>query len=224
MPSRNTLSVWNQHISEWDCRFLRIANEIQSWSKDPSTKCGCVLVKDRRILSTGYNGLPANLSDSLDRYQNREFKLATIIHAEKNAIFNAAKNGSTTEGATAYVTFPPCSQCASALIQAGVVEIICPDPASAPDRWRENFKLASDILYEAGVKVLYYSEEKLWITKPASPAAQNGSLENTTGQPDVPGMNWISMLWYATVSKALRQTLVSIRAKGKKAEWGGAKE
>lgn len=151
-----TPSTSNQHSTKWDHRFFNIAQEVQSWSKDPSTKCGCVLVKDRRILSTGYNGLPASLSDSLERYQDREFKLAAIIHAEKNALFNAAKNGTNTTGCTAYVTWPPCSQCASALIQAGVSKVVCPNPATGPERWIANFRLANDLLYEAGVKVLYH--------------------------------------------------------------------
>ena len=160
-PVGNPDKNGNPNLTEWDRRFLRIAYEVKSWSKDPSTKCGCVLVRDRRVVSSGFNGLPANLSDSLDRYQNREFKLATIIHAEKNAIFNAAKNGSLTEGTTAYVTWPPCSQCASALIQAGVSKVVCPDPKTGPERWVSNFLLANDLLYEAGVKVLYYSEADL---------------------------------------------------------------
>lgn len=134
---------------------MRVTDEVSSWSKDPSTKCGCVLVRDRRILATGYNGFPANLSDSLDRYSNREYKLAVVIHAEKNAIFNAAKNGATIEGATAYINWHPCGQCASALIQAGVVKVVCPDPNTAPERWRENFKIANDLLFEAGIQVLY---------------------------------------------------------------------
>lgn len=152
----------NRHLANWDLRFLRIASEVQSWSKDPSTKCGCVLVKDRRIISTGYNGLASGLSDNLERYLDRDFKLATIIHAEKNALFNAAKNGTGTEGATLYVTWPPCSMCAAAIIQAGVSLVVCPNPESGPERWRANFKLANDLLYEAGVKVLYYEESQLW--------------------------------------------------------------
>jgi dCMP deaminase len=181
MPLQNTSPILNPHLSKWDYRFIRIANEVQSWSKDPSTKCGCVLVKDRRILSTGYNGLPANLSDSLTRYQDREYKLATIIHAEKNAIFNAAKNGSTTEGSTAYVTWPPCSQCASALIQAGVTKVVCPDPATSPERWRGNFKIANEMLYEAGVFVLYFGESLPCPTETAPFAEQLGSQINFTG-------------------------------------------
>ena len=133
------------------------------------------------MIATGYNGFPANISDSFERYNNREFKLAAVVHAETNALFNAAKNGSTTEGCTAYVTWPPCSQCASALIQAGVSKVICPAPIAAPERWRDNFTLASDLLYEAGLTVVYYSEEDLWTTKSAPLAEPSGSLVNITG-------------------------------------------
>lgn len=182
MPSTNTSnSLVNQFLSHWDLRFLRIAREVQSWSKDPSTKCGCVLVKERRVLSTGYNGLPASLSDSLERYMDRGFKLASIIHAEKNAIFNAAKNGSQTEGATAYITWPPCSQCASALIQAGVSKVVCPNPNSGPKRWVTNFLLANELLYEAGVKVLYYSDSDLCQTETAQFVAPTGLTPSSTG-------------------------------------------
>lgn len=120
-----------------------------------------MLVKDRRILATGYNGFPATLSDSLDLYADREYKLSVVVHAEKNALFNAAKNGANTESCIAYVTFPPCSQCAAALIQAGVKVVVCPDPASSPERWRTNFRIASDIMVESGVRILYYSEADL---------------------------------------------------------------
>ena len=148
-------------MNKWDQRFLRIAHEVSSWSRDPGTTVGCVLVKNRRILSTGYNGFPVGLSDSLDLYQDREYKLAVTVHAEANAIINAAKNGAVTDGSTAYVTFPPCSQCAAALIQAGVSEVICPNPANAPDRWRAIFMLANEMLNDAGVTILFYSESDL---------------------------------------------------------------
>jgi dCMP deaminase len=145
-------------LDKWDRRFLRIAHEVLTWSKDPGTKVGCVLVKDKRIIATGYNGFPANLSDALPRYNDREYKLAITIHAEKNALFNAAKNGANTEGCSAYVTFPPCSQCAAALIQAGVKLVFCPNPKSAPERWQKTLTTGSDILTEAGVRTLYFTE------------------------------------------------------------------
>jgi dCMP deaminase len=120
-----------------------------------------VLVQDRRIISCGFNGFPANLSDALPLYEDRDYKLAITIHAEKNALFNAAKNGTNTEGCTAYVTFPPCSQCAAALIQAGVKTIYSPDPKFAPERWQKTFYIASNILTEAGITTIFYSEADL---------------------------------------------------------------
>jgi dCMP deaminase len=162
MPSANTLSTLeNRFLSKWDRRFLRIAEEVRLWSKDPGTKVGCVLVADRRMIASGYNGFPSTLSDSLDLYENRDYKLAVTVHAEANAIMNAAKSGAKTQSCTAYVTFPPCSQCAASLIQAGVSKVVCPDPAQAPERWRASFKLGNDMLYNSGVKLLYYSQDDL---------------------------------------------------------------
>lgn len=175
----------NQFLSHWDRRFLRIAEEVRSWSKDPGTKVGCVLVSDRRMIATGYNGFPSSLSDSLELYENRNYKLAVTVHAEANAILNAAKNGARTEGATAYVTFPPCSQCAASLIQAGISQVICPDPAKAPERWRASFKLANEMLYESGVKLLYYSEVDLCLSENATFVEQPGLRDSSTGQAQI---------------------------------------
>jgi dCMP deaminase len=138
-------------------------------------------VSNRRILSTGYNGFPQSISDDLERYVNRDYKLSVTVHAESNAILNAAKNGTRVEGSTLYVTFPPCSQCAAATIQAGVVKVICPDPAMAPERWRSNFIAANELFYEAGVKVLYYSSFDLCLTETAPSAEQTGLKDNSTG-------------------------------------------
>jgi dCMP deaminase len=126
------------------------------------------------MIASGYNGFPSSLSDSLELYQNRDYKLAVTVHAEANAIMNAAKNGAKTHSCTAYVTFPPCSQCAASLIQAGVGTVVCPDPATAPERWRNSFKLANDMLYEANVKLLYYFERDLCPTKNAPYAEPSG--------------------------------------------------
>ena len=190
-----TISITSENpfLSKWDLRFLRIAEEVRLWSKDPGTKVGCVLVNERRILSTGYNGFPATISDDLDRYIDRDFKLSITVHAEKNAILNAAKNGTKVEGSTLYVTFPPCSQCASAVIQAGVAKVVCPDPAKAPERWRSNFIAANNLFYEAGVQVLYYSDSDLCLTETALSAEPIGLTDNSTGQPEKPEMTPISM-------------------------------
>jgi dCMP deaminase len=184
----------NPHLTKWDNRFLRIASEIASWSHDPGTKVGCVLVTDRRMIASGYNGFPSTLSDSLELYEDRDYKLAVTVHAEANAILNAAKNGAKTQSCTAYVTFPPCSQCAAALIQAGVEKVICPDPATAPERWRASFKLANEMLYQSGVKLLYYSENDLWKTEIAPSVGLTGSDPNYTGVPANPEVTWTSTL------------------------------
>ena len=140
-------------LDKWDQRFVRIAAEVSTWSKDPGTKVGAVLVQERRIIATGYNGFPHGISDDLGRYDNRETKLAYTVHAEVNAILNAAKNGSQTDGSTLYVTFSPCVRCATSVIQAGVTRVICPTVTSAPERWRGDFELGHQLMTEAGILI-----------------------------------------------------------------------
>lgn len=180
MPSPNT-SLTSYPLDKWDCRFMGIAREVGSWSHDPGTKVGCVLVLEKRILSVGFNGFPQNLSDSLELYKDREYKLAVTVHAEANAILNAAKNGAKTQFCTAYVTFPPCSQCAAALIQAGVAKVVCPDPANAPERWKVSFKLANEMLFQAGLTVLYFGDSSPCSTKPVQSVAHTGSTVSSIG-------------------------------------------
>ena len=181
MPSPNT-SPTSSPLDKWDRRFMGIAREVGSWSHDPGTKVGCVLVLEKRILSVGFNGFPQNLSDSLELYKDREYKLAVTVHAEANAILNAAKNGAKTQFCTAYVTFPPCSQCAAALIQAGVAKVVCPDPVNAPERWKASFKLANEMLFQAGVTVLYFEDSLPCPTETAPYVAHTGSTISSIGQ------------------------------------------
>lgn len=187
----------NQHLDKWDRRFLKIAEEIKSWSKDPGTKVGSVLVENRRILATGYNGFPQNLSDSLDRYNNREYKLQITVHSEVNAILNAAKNGTKVENSTLYVTFPPCTQCASAVIQAGIAKVVCPNPNKAPERWRQNFIAANNLFCEAGVQVLYYSDSDLCQTEIVPCVEPTGLTNSCTGLPENQEKTKTSTHWSA---------------------------
>ena len=143
-------------LTKWDERFIRIAREVADWSKDPGTKVGAVLVTDRRIIATGYNGFPQGINDSFERYADRDLKIAYTVHAEVNAILNAAKNGSQTNGSTLYVTFPPCVACSTAVIQAGISRVVRPDLSTAPDRWRKSFHEGRNLLLEAGVCVAAY--------------------------------------------------------------------
>ena len=140
--------------AKWDIRFLKLATHISEWSKDPSTKVGCVVVgPDREIRSTGFNGFPRGIQDSDERLTNRDLKYPLICHAEENAIMHAARIGLALKGCTAYVTWPPCTRCARSLIQAGVSEIVIPSGLEIPDRWRDDFEMSMGLLREAGVKI-----------------------------------------------------------------------
>src|SRR3990172_652993 len=102
----------------WDARFLELAKLVGSWSKDPSTKCGCVVVRpNRTVLSVGYNGFPRGMSDDIALYENRTEKIQRIVHAETNALL-----GVEATGCTLYVwPLLPCTRCATHVIQAGIV-------------------------------------------------------------------------------------------------------
>ena len=94
-------------MDKWDLRFLKAAQEVATWSKDPSTKVGCVIVDPelQRRTGEGFNGFPRFMSDDERLYADREVKYARTLHAELNAVLFAKK----TEGCTAYVTHPPCT-------------------------------------------------------------------------------------------------------------------
>ncbi|MEK9865078.1 MAG: deoxycytidylate deaminase [Candidatus Thalassarchaeaceae archaeon] len=139
---------------KWDMRFLDLATHISEWSKDPSTKVGCVVVgPDREIRSTGFNGFPRGILDSDDRLTDRDLKYPLICHAEENAIMHAARIGLALKGCTAYVTWPPCTRCARSLIQAGISEIVIPSGLEIPDRWKTDFETSMGLLREAEVLI-----------------------------------------------------------------------
>jgi dCMP deaminase len=142
--------------SKWDQHFFNIAKEVASLSKDPSTKVSCVAVSyDRRILSTGYNGFPRGVEDSIERLSNRETKLKFMCHAEKNCIYNACHHGISLNKSTVYIWgCPLCHECAKGLIQVGVQKINC---AFNYDKykntqWYEESEFTLNLLQEAGVE------------------------------------------------------------------------
>jgi dCMP deaminase len=139
---------------KWDQRFLKLAEHISGWSKDPSTKVGCVVVgEDREIRSTGFNGFPRGIADDMERLSDREQKYPLICHAEENAIMHAARIGLSLKGCTAYVTWPPCTRCARSLIQAGVIEVVYPQESEVPERWMADFEMSTQMMGEAGLTI-----------------------------------------------------------------------
>jgi dCMP deaminase len=139
----------------WDRRFLELAGVFASWSKDPSTKVGCAIVgPDREVRSTGFNGFPRGVADTIERLNDRDMKYPLVCHGEENAILHAALIGVSLKGCTAYINpWPPCTRCARSLAQVGIAQIVYPNGIEIPDRWKDDFKLSMSLLQEAGVQV-----------------------------------------------------------------------
>lgn len=143
--------------SNWDRRFLELAEHIATWSKDPSTKVGAVLVgPNNLVIGMGYNGFPRGVVDSEERLNDRETKYAMVVHAEANAILMA---GTKAAGATLYVwpTFimpPICNECCKLVIQSGIKEVVGykPDPTNERvKRWIKSIEISQTMCREAGV-------------------------------------------------------------------------
>jgi len=113
-----------------DQNFINIAKEIANASKCVSKQVGAVIVKDNRILSTGYNGTPAGYTNCIDHWDgnytadHHEWSKTYEIHAEMNAIIWAAREGISIKDATIYVTLEPCSECSKNLIASGIKRIV----------------------------------------------------------------------------------------------------
>jgi dCMP deaminase len=138
----------------WDDWLLGLAQYISTRSKDPSTKCGAVIVRpDNTIASLGYNGFPREIEDAAHLLIDREEKYKRVIHAEMNAILHAKEP---LEGYTLYVfPFLTCERCAVHVIQAGIKRLVCPAPnIQQLERWHHSFTLARTLYREAGIVVL----------------------------------------------------------------------
>ncbi len=117
----------------WDEYFMRIAKEVATRATCPRRSVGAVIVLDRRILTTGYNGAPHGLAHCTEvGCKIVDGHCQRALHAEQNAILQAALNGVSTRGATVYVTCQPCNACAKMIINAGIVRVVFegdyPDP------------------------------------------------------------------------------------------------
>lgn len=141
--------------TKWDERFLGLARLIATWSKDPSTKVGAVVVRpNNTICSTGYNGFPRGLSDADYIYADRELKYARTVHAETNAILTAPER---LDGYWLYCTLMPCGNCMLGVIQSGITRVICPlPPVELEERW--GFRKTRDLAREAGVVLVEVPE------------------------------------------------------------------
>ena len=145
---KGTLTLSNK----WDTRFLDLAEHIAGWSKDPSRKIGAIAVGSQgQILAQGYNGFPRGIEDLSFRYENREEKYKLVVHAEMNVIYNASYNGVSLDGSTLYVHgLPVCSECAKAVIQVGIKNVIMRKQVPE-ERWLDSWTRTKAMFKEAGV-------------------------------------------------------------------------
>lgn len=143
-------------MNTWTRRFLGLARSVSLWSKDPSTRVGAVAADDRsrRILETGYNGLPRGVEDRPERMVRPEKYLWTS-HAEANLVAHAARDR--LAGSTVYVTHLCCASCARLLVNAAVAEVVVGGGTTSMDP--REFEVAVQMFGEAGVKLTYADNE-----------------------------------------------------------------
>lgn len=149
-------------IDKWDKRFMEMAKLVGTWSScyKSNRKIGTICVKDKRVLTTGYNGAPSGIKSCAERGEcmrqkngiesgkNAEFCYA--VHSEQNAICQAAKLGISLQGATLYCTHQPCSMCTRQIINAGIVRVVYANP------YPDEFSLK--LFNEAGIELVVLSE------------------------------------------------------------------
>lgn len=139
--------------NKWDKRYLALAEQVSTWSKDPSRQIGAVAVGSKgQVLAQGYNGFPRGIPDNPSLYLDRVLKYKYVVHAEMNVIYNATYNGVSLSDSTMYVHgLPVCSDCAKGVIQVGVKRVVMPQQ-EIPDHWRESWDLTSLMFDKAGVR------------------------------------------------------------------------
>ena len=142
----------------WDEYFMTLAKQVATRTTCIRRAVGCVLVRDKRIIATGYNGAPTGLRhcaetgcirQKLDVPSGERHELCRALHAEQNALIQAARYGLPVDDSTIYITTQPCVVCAKMLINAGVKEIVYANPY--PDG------LSLSMLEEAGIKLRVYN-------------------------------------------------------------------
>ena len=149
-------------MNKWDIRFMEMAKLVAGWSScyKPDRRVGAVVVRDKRILTTGYNGAPSGVSSCVERGECLRVKqgipsgtrqeVCYAVHAEQNAIVQAAKLGVSVDGATLYCTHQPCVICAKMIINAGIKRVVF------KHGYPDDFSM--ELFKEAGVLVEEYDK------------------------------------------------------------------
>jgi len=151
-----------QKAIKWDHRFMALCNHLSEWTEDRDFKVGAVIVgPGLEIRSTGYNGFARGVRDDeevrYDRASGEKFHW--FEHAERNAIYNAARMGVQLAGCTLYVNRFPCADCGRAIIQSGILRLYCPPVPEFDGALDHSFSVSLTMLNEAGVDVCLHDGE-----------------------------------------------------------------
>ena len=150
MVRNNTYS----ELTRWEKRWFDAAIENANMSKDPSTKCGTVIVdpEGKRRIAEGYNGFPVRVKDSKERLEDRAFKIPATVHSEMNAILFAKCN---LVGHRMFTTSPPCDRCSVHIIQTGITRVAWIAPTEDYwSRWEEQVLFGRRLMKESGIGMM----------------------------------------------------------------------
>lgn len=139
---------------KWHQRYMGLCDLVGSWSEDPRKQVGACVIRDNRVVSVGFNGLPTGVIATEERLQNRDIKLMFFEHAERNALYTAGKMGHTLDGAIMYCNWFPCNDCARGIIQSGIKTLVTYAP-EVNSRWYEQMLIGETMMKEAGINLIY---------------------------------------------------------------------
>ena len=152
---------YNVAMDKWDKRFMKLTEEVGSWASCYRRKVGAIIVRDNRVMTTGYNGASSGITSCMERGEclreklniesGTRAELCYAAHAEQNAIIQAAKYGVKIDGSTLYCTHQPCGICAKMIINAGIVRVVYKE--GYPDEF------SMRLFNEAGTRVEKFVEE-----------------------------------------------------------------
>lgn len=154
-------TVYACHPNKWDTRFVEMTRLVGTWSSCLRRNVGAIIVRDKRIIATGYNGAPSGIETCKEKGECLRNKLQIpsgthaetcyAAHAEQNALMQAAKLGIAVDGATLYCTHQPCTICCKLIINSGIKRVVYED--GYPDQF------SLQLFDEAGVRIEKYEEE-----------------------------------------------------------------
>ena len=162
MDTNEKENISMSKMDKWDKRFIELAETVAGWSScyQQNRHVGAVIVKDKRVMATGYNGAPEGIKSceekgeclrrKLNIASGTQHELCFAVHAEQNAVIQAARHGVNIYGATLYCTHQPCVICAKIIINAGISRVVY------KEGYPDDFSLA--LFSEANVKVEKYEE------------------------------------------------------------------